>query len=147
MKRDSFKCQLPNLRKGKCQLSKMAFGHTIIVGSFQPQPVRFVIRLRQLNICFFTCPVARVVWRTVGSVFETDCCPNSLCTLGATLFPLARKSSILWVWLQYVEPYERRITKQSLRKRSSNPLLRLSLLLVRFCFIGQVCRSRSKLKS
>lgn len=27
---------------------------------------------------FFLCPVARVVWRTVGSVFGTDLCPNNL---------------------------------------------------------------------
>lgn len=28
---------------------------------------------------FFKCPVARIAWRTVGSVFGTDLCPNSLC--------------------------------------------------------------------
>lgn len=27
---------------------------------------------------FFLCPVARVVWRTVGAVLGTDLCPNSL---------------------------------------------------------------------
>ncbi|XBI75353.1 hypothetical protein VPH35_068732 [Triticum aestivum] len=27
---------------------------------------------------FFTCPVARVVWRTVGCVFGTSLCPNNL---------------------------------------------------------------------
>ena len=27
---------------------------------------------------FFTCPVARVVWRTVGCVLGTDTCPNNI---------------------------------------------------------------------
>ena len=26
----------------------------------------------------FLCPVSRVVWRTVGSVLGTDCCPNTI---------------------------------------------------------------------
>ena len=30
------------------------------------------------NHLFFTCPVARVMWRTVGCVFGTDRCPNDL---------------------------------------------------------------------
>ena len=35
-------------------------------------------KLETAQHLLFLCPVSRVVWRTVGSVLGTDCCPNTI---------------------------------------------------------------------
>ena len=68
----------------------------------------FCNQLETTSHLLFLCPVSRVVWRTVGALLGTDCCPNSIWqyyTWMYSFLPGFEKKIILRAWQRYAGPY------------------------------------------
>ena len=90
---------------------------------------------------FFLCPLARVVWRTVRSVFGTELCPNNIWQFYSWYysFYLMGANSTVLVSQLYAGPFGTVAMKQSLSLNFLKSLLRWCSLHVYFWIMGQVC--------